>query len=169
LISKIPTYPDFPTPGILFYDLLPLFASPPLHNELLSALKTLFTRSFSTSSPTILLGLEARGFLFAPTLARDLELGFAPMRKKGKLPGETESVGYKKEYGGDEFEVQKSVLKGQRVVILDDVIATGTFSVSLIVGKTRRFANSDLQEELQQLRQSSSNDVEGQCLAISSS
>ena len=128
-------------------------------------MQTQLTKSFSSSSPSILLGLEARGFLFTPTLARDMNLGFAPMRKKGKLPGEIERVGYQKEYGGDEFEVQKSVLKGQRVVILDDVIATG---ISLHLSILEEWLISE-QEERQQPQQSWSNDVEGQYLAFSSS
>lgn len=72
------------------------------------------------------MGLEARGFLFGPSLALALGAGFVPIRKKGKLPGPTETAGFAKEYGTDWFEVQKDAIKpGQHVVIVDDIIATG--------------------------------------------
>lgn len=71
--------------------------------------------------------MEARGFLFGPSLALALGAGFVPIRKKGKLPGPTETAGFEKEYGKDWFEIQKDAIKqGQRVVIVDDIIATGT-------------------------------------------
>lgn len=76
--------------------------------------------------PDIVVGLEARGFLFGPSLALALGAGFVPIRKKGKLPGPTETAGYEKEYGKDLFEIQKEAIKqGQRVLIVDDIIATG--------------------------------------------
>lgn len=75
------------------------------------------------------MGLEARGFLFGPSLALALGAGFVPIRKKGKLPGPTETAGFAKEYGTDWFEVQKDAIKpGQHVVIVDDIIATGMAS-----------------------------------------
>lgn len=74
----------------------------------------------------VIVGLEARGFLFGPIIAQRLNCSFAPVRKKGKLPGETERVTYTKEYGADIFEVQKEAFKpGQSVVIVDDLLATG--------------------------------------------
>lgn len=76
--------------------------------------------------PDIVVGLEARGFLFGPSLALALGAGFVPIRKKGKLPGPTVTAGYEKEYGKDLFEIQKEAIKqGQRVLIVDDIIATG--------------------------------------------
>lgn len=79
--------------------------------------------------PDIVVGLEARGFLFAPSLALALGTGFVPIRKKGKLPGPTETAIYEKEYGKDLFEIQKEAIKqGQRVLIVDDIIATGTYA-----------------------------------------
>ncbi|MCJ1428210.1 adenine phosphoribosyltransferase [Sticta canariensis] len=79
-----------------------------------------------SQTPEIVVGLEARGFLFGPSLALALGAGFVPIRKKGKLPGPTETAGFAKEYGTDWFEVQKDAIKpGQHVVIVDDIIATG--------------------------------------------
>lgn len=76
--------------------------------------------------PDIVAGLEARGFLFGPSLALALGAGFVPIRKKGKLPGPTETAGFEKEYGKDWFEIQKdAITPGQHVVIVDDIIATG--------------------------------------------
>jgi adenine phosphoribosyltransferase len=72
-------------------------------------------------------GLEARGFLFGPSLALRLGAGFAPVRKQGKLPGPCETAGYQKEYGEDFFQMQVDAIKpGQKVLIVDDIIATGT-------------------------------------------
>lgn len=77
--------------------------------------------------PDIVVGLEARGFLFGPSLALALGAGFVPIRKKGKLPGPTKTAGFEKEYGKDLFEIQTDAIKqGQRVLIVDDIIATGT-------------------------------------------
>ena len=82
----------------------------------------------------IIVGLEARGFLFGPSLALNLGAGFVPVRKPGKLPGPTETAGFKKEYGEDFFQVQKDAIKpGQRVVIVDDIIATGRFHFLILV------------------------------------
>lgn len=76
--------------------------------------------------PDIIVGLDARGFLFGPSLALRLGAGFAPVRKRGKLPGPTETAKFDKEYGADGFEIQKdAVAKGQTVLIVDDIIATG--------------------------------------------
>jgi adenine phosphoribosyltransferase len=74
----------------------------------------------------VIVGLEARGFLFGPTLALRLGAGFAPVRKKGKLPGPTEVAAFEKEYGADHFEIQSDAIKkGQKVLVVDDIIATG--------------------------------------------
>ena len=74
----------------------------------------------------MIVGLEARGFLFAPSLALRLGAGFVPVRKRGKLPGPTETAGYEKEYGTDFFQIQVDAIRpGQKVLIVDDIIATG--------------------------------------------
>lgn len=122
-------FPDFPTPGILFEDILPIFADVELHRALLRALELLVDQKYSGSGkPDVVVGLEARGFLFGPSLALSLGASFVPVRKKGKLPGPTETASYKKEYGEDFFQMQKDAIKpGQRVLIVDDIIATGTY------------------------------------------
>jgi len=130
--SSVKLYPDFPTPGTLFADILPLFASPTLHSSLVRALEIYILSAHPPkltppfSGVDIIVGLEARGFLFGPSLALKLGAGFVPVRKAGKLPGETVKAEYTKEYGVDSFEMQKDSIKpGQRVVIVDDIIATG--------------------------------------------
>jgi adenine phosphoribosyltransferase len=76
--------------------------------------------------PDVIVGLEARGFLFGPSLALKLGAGFVPIRKQGKLPGPTETASYTKEYGEDFFQIQSDAIKpGQKVLIVDDIIATG--------------------------------------------
>lgn len=127
LQQSIRQFPDFPTKGVLFEDILPLFADPNLHQSLIRALE-LHVRTYHADDqkPDIVVGLEARGFLFGPSLALALGAGFVPIRKKGKLPGSTETAGYEKEYGKDLFEIQTDAIKqGQRVLIVDDIIATG--------------------------------------------
>ncbi|KAI9673608.1 MAG: adenine phosphoribosyltransferase [Caeruleum heppii] len=120
-------YPDFPSPGILFEDILPIFADPGLHEAFLRALELHVRHSYgSEEKPEVVLGLEARGFLFGPSLALRLGAAFVPVRKQGKLPGPTETASFKKEYGEDFFQVQKSAIRaGQKVLIVDDIIATG--------------------------------------------
>jgi adenine phosphoribosyltransferase len=125
LKSGLRQFPDFPTPGILFEDIMPIFVQPSLHESLLRALELHISKTYH-QKPDIIVGLEARGFLFGPSLALRLGSGFVPVRKKGKLPGPTETASYKKEYGEDYFQVQSDAVKpGQRVLIVDDIIATG--------------------------------------------
>lgn len=132
LRGALKQYPDFPTPGILFEDIMPIFASPSLHAALLRALEIHILAAFPpTLSPPfagvdVVIGLEARGFLFGPSLALRLGAAFVPVRKAGKLPGDCVKVGYKKEYGEDFFEMQRGAVKeGARVIVVDDIIATG--------------------------------------------
>ena len=131
LHQSLRQFPDFPTKGILFEDILPIFADPRLHQSLVRALE-LHVRSHygSNQQPDVVVGLEARGFLFGPSLALALGAGFVPVRKLGKLPGPTETAAFKKEYGEDFFQIQRDAIKnGQRVIIVDDIIATGKFRV----------------------------------------
>lgn len=121
-------FPDFPSPGILFEDILPIFANPHLHDSLIRALELHVTQAFGQSQkPDVVVGLEARGFLFGPSLALRLGAAFVPVRKKGKLPGSCRTASFRKEYGEDFFQMQADGIKsGQRVIIVDDIIATGT-------------------------------------------
>ena len=120
-------YPDFPSPGILFEDILPIFQDPILHETFIHALGLHIHEIYGQDDkPDVIVGLEARGFLFGPSLALRLGAGFVPVRKKGKLPGPTESTAFKKEYGADHFEIQSDAIKrGQKVLVVDDIIATG--------------------------------------------
>ena len=78
------------------------------------------------NKPDVIVGLDARGFLFGPSLALRIGAGFVPVRKKGKLPGPTETASFEKEYGADFFQIQNDAIKeGQKVIVLDDIIATG--------------------------------------------
>jgi adenine phosphoribosyltransferase len=105
---------------------MPLFADAALHKSLIRALELHVSRSLGGQLPDVVVGLEARGFIFGPSLALELNAGFVPVRKKGKLPGPTVQATYQKEYGQDLFEVQRDAIKpGQTVLIVDDIIATG--------------------------------------------
>lgn len=114
--------PDFPKPGILFYDISTLLA----HAEAWRETVKLLTEAIRPYKPDVLAGIESRGFLPAAPLALELGLGFVMLRKKGKLPGDTIVHGYDLEYGSDTMEIQADAIKpGQRVVVLDDLLATG--------------------------------------------
>ena len=87
------------------------------------------------NKPDIIAGLDARGFLFGPSLALRVGAGFVPVRKKGKLPGPTETASFEKEYGADFFQIQSDAIKeGQNVIVLDDIIATGMPQICLMPG-----------------------------------
>ncbi|KOS18432.1 Adenine phosphoribosyltransferase [Escovopsis weberi] len=126
LRNALRQFPDFPIPGIDFCDILPLFANPAIHKTLISALELQIAQSFGNAKPDVIVGLDARGFLFGPSLALHLGVAFAPVRKKGKLPGPCVTAEYVKEYGADLFQMQEDAVKpGQKVLIVDDIIATG--------------------------------------------
>ncbi|KAL1990364.1 hypothetical protein VTN49DRAFT_6203 [Thermomyces lanuginosus] len=125
LRAALRQFPDFPSPGVLFEDIMPIFADPTLHEALIRSLELHILETYG-EKPDVIVGLEARGFLFGPSLALRLGASFVPVRKKGKLPGPCETETYKKEYGEDYFQMQADALKpGQKVVIVDDIIATG--------------------------------------------
>lgn len=126
LRAALRQFPDFPSPGILFEDILPIFADPTLHEALIRSLELHIVETYG-QTPDVIVGLEARGFLFGPSLALRLGASFVPVRKKGKLPGPCVTQSYEKEYGEDYFQIQADALKkGQKVVVVDDIIATGT-------------------------------------------
>lgn len=114
--------PDFPKPGILFYDISTLLADADAWQVAMGRLARI-VRGFQ---PDLLVGIESRGFLVAAPLALKLGCGFVMVRKKGKLPGRTIPFEYDLEYGTDIVEIQEDAIqKGQRVVVLDDLLATG--------------------------------------------
>ena len=114
--------PDFPKKGILFYDITTL-----LKDKLgLATLIDALAEYYLPKKVDLILGMEARGFIFGPALAYRLNAGFVPVRKPGKLPAPTARVEYELEYGTNILEIHKdAVQKGQRVIIVDDLLATG--------------------------------------------
>ena len=126
LRAALRQFPDFPSPGILFEDILPIFADPTLHEALLRSLELHVLASYNGQKPDVVVGLEARGFLIGPSLALRLGASFVPVRKQGKLPGPCMTQAYDKEYGQDFFQMQSDAIKpGQKVIVVDDIIATG--------------------------------------------
>jgi adenine phosphoribosyltransferase len=122
LKDHIRSIPDFPKPGILFYDISTLLAHPAAWRMTVERL----AEAVRPLRPDLLIGIESRGFLVAAPLAYALGSGFAMVRKQGKLPGATVRYTYDLEYGTDTIEMQAdAVAPGQRVIVLDDLIATG--------------------------------------------
>jgi adenine phosphoribosyltransferase len=114
--------PDFPKPGILFYDITTLLKDKVGFATLIDALSAYYMEK----DIDLVLGIEARGFIFGPALAYRLNAGFVPVRKPRKLPAETAKVTYQLEYGSDSLEMHKDAVQpGQRVIIVDDLLATG--------------------------------------------
>jgi adenine phosphoribosyltransferase len=114
--------PDFPKKGILFYDITTLLKDKAGYATLIDVL----AERYIGKGVDLILGMEARGFIFGPALAYRLSAGFVPVRKPGKLPAATERVEYDLEYGSNILEVHKDAIeKGQRVLIVDDLLATG--------------------------------------------
>jgi len=143
LRAALRQFPDFPIPGIDFVDILPLFASHSLHTSLIRALELQVLLFKNGVRPDVIVGLDARGFLFGPSLALSLGASFAPVRKRGKLPGPTEEASFEKEYGQDFFQIQSdAVTKGQKVLVVDDIIATGGSAEA--AGKLVRQLGGDL-------------------------
>jgi adenine phosphoribosyltransferase len=119
--------PDFPKKGILFYDITTLLKDKLGFALLIDAL----SEHYIGKEIDLVLGMEARGFIFGPALAYRLNAGFVPVRKPGKLPAETEKVSYDLEYGSNSLEVHKDAIqKGERVLIVDDLLATGGTAVA---------------------------------------
>jgi adenine phosphoribosyltransferase len=122
LKSTIREIPDWPKPGILFYDVTTLLKNPQAFREAVTAL----IDPFRGQRIDLVLGIEARGFIFAPTVAYALGAGFIPVRKPGKLPAATNRAAYELEYGKDSLEIHRDAIDpGQRILIVDDLIATG--------------------------------------------
>jgi adenine phosphoribosyltransferase len=119
--------PDFPKPGILFYDITTLLKD----KDGLRMVIDLMTEHIAPMKPDYVMGIEARGFIFAPAVAYKLGAGFIPVRKPKKLPGATERITYDLEYGSDTLEVHKGAIpNGARVAIADDLLATGGTSLA---------------------------------------
>ncbi|MEU8434646.1 adenine phosphoribosyltransferase [Streptomyces sp. NPDC029216] len=122
LLSRITDVPDYPKPGVVFKDITPLLADPKAFGALTDTLVELAGRYGATK----IVGLEARGFILAAPVAVKAGIGFIPVRKAGKLPGATLAQAYELEYGTAEIEVHAEDLSaGDRVMVIDDVLATG--------------------------------------------
>jgi len=122
LKALIRSVPDFPRQGILFYDITTVLKDKTGFAQLIDA----FAQYYIGKKIDVVLGIEARGFIFGPALAYRLNAGFVPIRKPGKLPAATEKVKYDLEYGSDSLEIHKDAIQpGQRVIIVDDLLATG--------------------------------------------
>ena len=122
LRARIREIPDFPKPGILFYDITTLLKDPAAFKKAIE----LMTEPFRDTRIDAVVGMESRGFIFSAPMAIELGAGFVPVRKLGKLPAETASVEYALEYGTNTLEIHKDALEpGQQVLIVDDLLATG--------------------------------------------
>lgn len=122
LRAKVRDVPDFPQPGIVFKDLMPLIADATAFHTAID----LLAEWSAPRAPDVILGAEARGFIFGGALAYALGCGFVPARKPGKLPWQTVEASYDLEYGQDTLQVHADALgSGSRVIVLDDVLATG--------------------------------------------
>jgi adenine phosphoribosyltransferase len=122
LRAAIRDIPDFPKPGILFRDITPVLGDPALFRDAISE----FVKVCREAKAEKVAGIDARGFLFGATVAYELGLGFIPVRKKGKLPFHTITQSYDLEYGSAEVEIHTDAfVKDERVVLIDDLLATG--------------------------------------------
>ena len=122
LKQLVRTVPDFPKPGILFYDITTLLKDKTGFAQMIDALAA----HYIADEIDLVLGIEARGFIFGPALAYRLNAGFVPVRKPRKLPAKTARVSYDLEYGADSLEIHLDAIEpGQRCVIVDDLLATG--------------------------------------------
>lgn len=122
LEAAIRDIPDFPEPGILFKDITPVLSDPDLFKLAIEAM----VAPYRDKNISKIIGIDARGFIFAAAAARELHTGFVPVRKKGKLPWKTYGVAYSLEYGEAEVEIHTdAVHEGENVILLDDLLATG--------------------------------------------
>ena len=120
--QHIRTVPDWPAPGVQFRDITPLLANPRVFRVLIDQ----FVHRYFDVRPTAIAGLDARGFIIGSVLAYELNVGFIPIRKKGKLPFTTVEETYELEYGSATVEIHTDAVKqGDRIVLIDDLIATG--------------------------------------------
>jgi adenine phosphoribosyltransferase len=129
LKTKIRNVPDFPKPGILFYDITTLLRDPQGLRLALDAMAA----PYVGTPIDLVVGMESRGFIFGAALADRLQAGFVPVRKPGKLPARSVRVSYQLEYGSDALEIHADAIEpGQRVLIVDDLLATGGTAAATI-------------------------------------
>jgi len=144
--------PDFPKPGILFYDITTLLKDP----KALSSIADELTAYYQGQRITKVIGIESRGFIFGGVLANRLNAGFVPVRKPGKLPADSFEVKYSLEYGANSLAIHRdAIAMGERVLIVDDLLATGgtaAATVSLVRQLGGEIAGLDFLVELQDLK-----------------
>lgn len=135
VLAAIRDIPDFPKPGVLFKDITPVLADGPLFRRVIDWM----AEGWSEARLDAIVGMEARGFLFASPLATALGVGLIPVRRPGKLPHAADREGYELEYGTGVLEMHVDALKpGARVLIVDDLLATGgTFNAALALARRR--------------------------------
>jgi adenine phosphoribosyltransferase len=122
LRAKIREIPDFPKPGILFYDITTLLKDGKTFKKAID----LMLQPYKKEKIDVVVGMESRGFIFSAPMAYQLDAGFVPVRKLGKLPAETITVEYALEYGSNTLEIHRDAIQpGERVLIVDDLLATG--------------------------------------------
>jgi adenine phosphoribosyltransferase len=127
LLALIRTIPDYPRPGIQFRDITTLISDA----KGFALAIDLMRQSVLVHAPSLIAGIEARGFIFGAALAREMGLGFVPIRKKDKLPGQTIGINYALEYGSDRIEIHADAVgAGDRIALIDDLIATGGTAVA---------------------------------------
>ena len=120
-------FPDYPKPGVVFKDISPILLDMKLYGAVIDEL----VKQISTLNIDVIVGVESRGFWFGPAIAQQLNIPFVPIRKRGKLPGDTYSYSYDLEYGSAEIEVQKDSLPvGAKVLVHDDLLATGGTAIA---------------------------------------
>jgi len=141
LANAVRNVPDFPIPGVLFKDITPLLSDGALFHEAID----LFLDACKPLRPDKIVGIDARGFMFASAVAYELGVGFVPVRKKGKLPFETKEASYALEYGEATVEMHvDAIVPGERIVLVDDLLATG--GTSAAAAKLISQAGGDLLE-----------------------
>jgi len=149
--SLIREVPDFPRPGILFYDITTLLKDP----AAFAAISDELTAYYQGQGITKVVGIESRGFIYGGTLAQRLKAGFVPVRKPGKLPAAIYEVNYELEYGSNSLAIHRdAIVTGERVLIVDDLLATGgtaAATVTLIRQLGGEIAGLDFLVELQSL------------------
>ncbi|MEO7665332.1 MAG: adenine phosphoribosyltransferase [Candidatus Limnocylindrales bacterium] len=122
LRAKIREIPDFPKPGILFYDITTLLKDPAAYRESIQQM----IEPYKGEQIDLVVGMESRGFIFSAPMAYELGAGLVPVRKLGKLPAETLSIEYALEYGSNTLEIHRDAIQpGQKVLVVDDLLATG--------------------------------------------
>jgi adenine phosphoribosyltransferase len=122
LRAKIREIPDFPKPGILFYDITTLLKDPAAYKQSID----LMLEPYRDEQVDLVVGMESRGFIFSAPMAYQLKTGLVPVRKLGKLPAETITVEYALEYGSNTLEIHRDAIQaGQKVLVVDDLLATG--------------------------------------------